>query len=286
MWFRRSAVQVRYTTPFPRPSRVAGGPFSRTVRGVNPTVQKLRLLAAFVAAPAFVLSALRFGIDPVALRDGQPMMHRETGYVGAAACLTCHPDQHASWRKTYHSTMTQPPTRETVAAPFDATEVLFFGKKARAFVGDGGFFMDLPTPTGGRRTAEVALTVGSHRYQQYFERVQRGVLGAVQFRRLPILWHLQEKRWLHINGIFLDPDNKNWPGPEDGAIWNENCIFCHNTGPRPPASRSRSFCGCFRLSRTGREGCCVRRRCRPSSGPICSRISRRCSGCSTCRTTR
>jgi hypothetical protein len=195
---------------------------------------KVYLLAAVLVAPALVLSALGWGFDPVELRATRPLVHRNGGFAGAASCATCHPDHHASWRQTYHSTMTQRPTREAIAAPFDGSDVVFFGQVARPHVdANGTFAMDLPGPSGGRRIAKVAFTVGSHRYQQYFERVVGGVDGQAQFRRLPVLWHVQERRWLHINGIFLDPDRTAWPGPEDGAVWNVNCIFCHNTAPQP-----------------------------------------------------
>ena len=34
-----------------------------------------------------------------------------------------------------------------------------------------------------------------------------------------------------MNTVFLHPDNPDWNAHR--AAWNGNCIFCHNTGPRP-----------------------------------------------------
>lgn len=125
--------------------------------------------------------------------------------------------------------MTQRATAATVRAAFDGRDVRLYGQTARPYTEGGRFYMDLPTANGGRRTAEVVLTVGSHRFQQYFERYEHAE-GAT-FRRLQLLWSIAERRWLHINGVFLNPDDPNWHGTT--AIWNQNCIFCHNTGPRP-----------------------------------------------------
>src|SRR5262249_3009661 len=67
------------------------------------------------------------------------------------------------------------------------------------------------------------------RYQQYFEQEQRGSTTA--FVRLPLLWHVQSQRWLHVNTVFLDPDDDDWSAHR--STWNENCIYCHNTAPQP-----------------------------------------------------
>ncbi|MDP6929976.1 MAG: hypothetical protein QF412_09775, partial [Planctomycetota bacterium] len=184
-------------------------------------------------------------------RGEQPLMHRAGGFTGAAACRDCHLDHHASWSRTWHSTMTQSARAETVQGAFDGRPVRFYGLVARPYRDADRFYMDLPVNGGGRRVAQVQLTVGSHRYQQYFEKVERPS-GAV-FQRLPILWHMSEERWLHVNGIFLDPDpdleGGRWPWPDEPAIWNENCVFCHNTAPRPgmvnfaamPSDADKSF---------------------------------------------
>jgi predicted CXXCH cytochrome family protein len=124
--------------------------------------------------------------------------------------------------------MTQRPTAEAVAGAFDGQGVEAFGARARPFARDGKFFFELPAGSGTRE-AEVALAVGSRRYQQYFEREERGSGSA--FVRLPLLWHIEQKRWLHLNAVFLEGDDPDWS--RHRSTWNENCVFCHNTGPRP-----------------------------------------------------
>ena len=44
---------------------------------------------------------------------------------------------------------------------------------------------------------------------------------------------------MHLNGVFLEPDDTRWDA--HAASWNDNCVFCHNTGvqPRMEASERR-----------------------------------------------
>jgi len=194
----------------------------------------LAFAAAALAAPLFVVTALHLGHDPAAHRAAAGLVHRNGGYVGAATCRTCHPDQHASWARTHHATMTQRPSPSTVLGEFDGRTVRYEGRQGRPFRDGERFVMEVPTSGvegRGHRTAEVALAVGSRRYQQYFERQPRG--DSFAFVRLPLLWHVEQRRWLHINTVFLGPDDPDWSS--HAATWNENCIFCHNTAPEPRA---------------------------------------------------
>ncbi len=188
------------------------------------------VIACVAVAPSAAAVALLLGHDVRHAEAARPLFARDQDYVGASACRACHPDRYASWRRTYHSSMTQLPDEHTVRGRFDGQPVTLFGATATPYQRDGKFFFQLPAAGGeGPREAEVALCVGSRRYQQYFERTD-GLDGAV-YRRLPLLWHVGEARWLHINGVFLEPDDDDWsPRP---AIWNMNCIFCHNTGIAP-----------------------------------------------------
>jgi len=186
--------------------------------------------ACVVAVPVVVGLVLALGHDPVRAEASQPLHARDQDYVGASACKSCHADHYSSWRRTFHSTMTQLPTETSVLGRFNGDAVTLFGATATPFQHDGRFFFRLPAiRQEGPREAEVALTVGSRRYQQYFER--REGADGVTYRRLPLLWHVAESRWMHLNGAFLEPDSDDW-GTHQG-VWNANCIFCHNTGIAP-----------------------------------------------------
>jgi predicted CXXCH cytochrome family protein len=188
----------------------------------------LRTVIAFAAAPAATLLALAFGPDPTRIEASRPLHARDADYEGSSSCRTCHPEHHESWSRTYHRTMTQLPTPAAVLGRFDGEPVEFYGRRAIPFESEGRFHVRLPDGAG-ERVAEVALCVGSRRYQQYFE-LEGSSEGDV-YRRLPILWHVGERRWMHLNGVFLHPDDPDWGA--HAATWNDNCIFCHNTAPEP-----------------------------------------------------
>ncbi|MFN9442485.1 MAG: cytochrome c3 family protein [Planctomycetota bacterium] len=185
-------------------------------------------LAAVLLALLAVVAASACGGEPAAVAAPDPLLHREAGYVGSAACRECHQDQHASWAATHHSTMTQRPSAATVLGRFDGMAITQGQDRARPFRDGERFLMELQVG-GVARTAEVELLVGSRRYQQYFER--RTLRDGASFFRLPILWHVELQRWLPVDSVFLGPDADGLGG--HAAEWNTNCILCHNTGPRP-----------------------------------------------------
>jgi len=195
------------------------------------------LFVAPLLAPVAVALALSTGFDPVEHEATLPLRHRVDEFVGANACRTCHEDHHTSWSATFHSTMTQLPGPETVTGKFDGTPQVHVGGTARPFRRAGEYLMEIPDGRGGQREAKVALTVGSRRYQQYFEQLPDGK----GLQRLPVLWHMDEERWLPLSTVFLDNDDAEWRRFQ--ATWNVNCVLCHNTGPRPGMTKPLSLDG-------------------------------------------
>ena len=51
-----------------------------------------------------------------------------------------------------------------------------------------------------------------------------------RYVRLPVLYHIVEKRWVHTNGAFLAPDTPDFWEKSRGATWNDTCV------PASPAS--------------------------------------------------
>lgn len=171
--------------------------------------------------------------------------------VGSSDCRGCHAEAYASWHASFHRTMTQqvaPAAALPIAlasaaapaevlAPFAGETLDYLGFRATMDRSEAGVprirvaRLDEQGEVGERvLDVEVALTVGSHRYQQY--------VGALEgtLWRLPVAWHRAEQRWIHMNGAFVEPEG------EAGNLadyqrhlsrWNDNCIFCHNTQPVP-----------------------------------------------------
>ena len=163
-----------------------------------------------------------------------PFEQRLSGWSSSNSCRTCHPEHHASWARTFHRTMTQEATEASVLGAFDGREVTYWGVTARPVERLGKYFVEYLEGPGGRvaRTIPVLRTVGSRRYQQYL--TQDPQSAGENYYRIPLLWHIGESRWLHLNGAFLGHDDT--PYNQHLALWNQNCIFCHNTGAVPGAT--------------------------------------------------
>ncbi len=171
--------------------------------------------------------------------------------VSSDTCVKCHESHHASWHRTYHRTMTREATQETVKGDFNDATYTYLGVPTRLTREGDRFFMETadfmwksrtpPDRPDGfdparvpRRRFPVARLVGSHWFQEYMTRDDQG-----RYFRLPVSYHIVEKRWVHTNGAFLGPDTTDfW---DKSTIWNETCVFCHNTrvtkAPQPPSRR-------------------------------------------------
>src|SRR5580765_5694344 len=120
----------------------------------------LLVMVCLAAAPVAAGLALAMGHDARRAEAARPLFARDKDYVGASACRACHPDRYASWRRTYHASMTQLPDGATVRGRFDGAPVTTFGATATPFQREGRYFFRLPAFGGdGPREAEVALCV-------------------------------------------------------------------------------------------------------------------------------
>ena len=154
---------------------------------------------------------------------------RQVEYVGSEACRDCHADRHRSWSQTFHRTMTQAATPDSVQGRFDNRALEFQGIVVRPIEHEGRFYFDYSDASTGRHInrSRIYRTVGSNRYQQYLTRLD----DDETYVRLHYLWHNEDQRWVHMNAAFLGADNRSFD--QHVAIWNQNCIFCHNTGVQP-----------------------------------------------------
>lgn len=150
-------------------------------------------------------------------------------FAGSNSCKSCHQDHYASWYRTFHRSMTQEASATSVEGRFDGEVVRAWGGAIRPVQRDGKYFFDLLSPQTGEVAASypIVRTVGSHRYQQYLMRRP----DSGQYIRLPLLWSNDDRRWVHMNGVFLYDDQQRFD--QHVTTWNHNCIYCHNTGPRP-----------------------------------------------------
>src|ERR1700674_4911809 len=93
---------------------------------------------SFSAAPrtttVAVLVTLSAAIGALPIIDREPVVPERTianrpiqvpddGYASSQTCKACHPGQYETWQRSYHRTMTQVATPETVVANFDGVQV-------------------------------------------------------------------------------------------------------------------------------------------------------------------
>ena len=153
-------------------------------------------------------------------------------YVSSRTCRACHPSQYASWHASYHRTMTQAATPQSIASSFDGVRVEA-GAMTLEERGDELWaeFDDPDAPprpgTAMRIRRQVVLTTGSHNQQIYWYATGQGrTLG-----QLPAIWLVDVRRWIPRRAAVMHP-----PGQaafsETGA-WNGICVACHTTLGRP-----------------------------------------------------
>lgn len=177
-----------------------------------------------------------------------PAERRGGEVAGSQSCRACHPRAYESWHATFHRTMTQPAEGDAVLAPFAGEHLDYLGFRATMTRTPAGapHLRVAPIDEEGREAGpalldvDVAMTVGSHRYQQYLARLDRGG-GPGEVWRMPVAWHLATRRWIPMNAAFLEPEAAR--GDADAALrhlsrWNDNCVLCHNTEPRPGMSQA------------------------------------------------
>lgn len=189
-----------------------------------------RLVVLVVLGLAFAGLAYA-GIRTLAERRAlnAPFDPHSAQFVGSSACEGCHQNRHESWYRTFHRTMTQEAGPASVQGEFDGQALDYWGLRVRPVEENGRYFFEYSDPASGQVINRLSIdrTVGSHRYQQYLTRLP----DDGTYVRLHYLWHNADQRWVHMNAAFLGPDEQGFD--DQVAIWNQNCIFCHNTGPEP-----------------------------------------------------
>ena len=172
-----------------------------------------------------VVATLR---DPVGRvpAGGFDALRAGAAYRTSSTCAPCHLDHVASWRRTFHRTMTQQATPLAIEAPFDGRPVEVMGVRSVPRRRGDAFFLDTLDPRSGRVVPHpIARVTGSRRMQQFETREDD------RYVRLPLAWSMEEKRWLHLSEVFFHPDGEDFHAVR--AVWDLNCIFCHTTKPAP-----------------------------------------------------
>ena len=173
---------------------------------------------------------------------GRPVQVPSDGYASSSSCRACHPGQYASWHGSYHRTMTQVATPETVAASFDGVIVDNVpgspmlleqrGRRLSAVFDDPddevkGLAPESDSARPRRIDRQVVMTTGSHNQQIYWYATGNSrVLG-----QLPAIWLTADRRWIPRRAAVMHPPGQS-PMSETGS-WNGVCVACHTTNGQP-----------------------------------------------------
>ena len=218
---------------FPTAVRNSGDRFHRPATswsGLPPPVRRRWILlcaVALVAVPIAFLVLPREEEAPATIPAALlPLPGGPEGYAGSAECRDCHPGEYRSWHRSYHRTMTQVVSEESVLADFDDVTLEHRGESFRLGRSNGVHRVTIGQPPDAIHLP-LTLVTGSHHMQVFWMPAGHGNLQV----GFPFTWLIEDRRWVPRHDTFIrDPESE--PPFE---FWNLACIRCHTTGgiPKP-----------------------------------------------------
>jgi len=154
-------------------------------------------------------------------------------YVGSAACATCHADIYAKWSASPMRKMTRDPAQAEIRAPFAGETFDFKGDTATMFREGSSRFMRMRARIEGEHLYRVTRVIGNH-YREDFAGVEVGTTtdpvqrSVVPELILPVTYYFETQGYRPKGYSVMTHER---PGLHAGGVWNQTCIFCHNTVP-------------------------------------------------------
>jgi hypothetical protein len=192
------------------------------------------VLAALAAAVTVGMTSLAVGAP---VPDSEPPADRplqgrtpDPDVVTSDVCRACHPHEDATWRASFHRTMTQVATPEAVVPDIDEQVFEHRGDRYRLVRRGDRYYAGIAvrTPAGEDWVErEVVQTTGSHHFQSYWFATGEGR----ELTMFPLCYRIDEERWMPVDAAFLMP-----PGTQQqlgSARWSTSCIVCHTTWGQP-----------------------------------------------------
>jgi hypothetical protein len=197
-------------------------------RGILPSCITLGILLSIG-----MLGSIRSGQRPLPEErvQARPIEVEGDGFVTSSGCRSCHPSEYATWHASYHRTMTQLATPESVLADFAGAHVAAVHGRPMVLERRGGeFWAEFDNPdwkSEGRQPTRISrrivMLTGSHHQQVYwYETGQSRILG-----QLPAVYLIAERQWIPRNAAFLRPGTDEFFS--ESGRWNRVCIECHAT---------------------------------------------------------
>jgi len=177
------------------------------------------------------------GTAPVGGARGEPVSSNilRTDYAGSEACSGCHADLVAAWRRSPMHRMTRLPETAEVRAPFDGRELVFKDDVARFEQVGATRFVRLVSATRGEHLYRVTKIIGG-RYREDFAGLEVAsteagarVIGDPRAELILPASYVFSTQSFRLKGYSVMVPER--PGLRAGGVWNQTCIFCHNTIP-------------------------------------------------------
>jgi predicted CXXCH cytochrome family protein len=207
-------------------------------------LSRARVLALVAAVGAAACGATRPGVElasagPAPTHVASNIVRAD--YAGSARCQPCHREIHAAWERSPMHRMTRVPETTDVRAPFDGRVFRFKDDSARVSEAGGTRFVELSSASFGNHVYRVTRVIGG-RYREDFA----GVEVASPTRDAPVLEshmtgqvtgaelllplsYVFETASFRLKGYSVMVGER--PGLRAGGVWNQTCVFCHNTTP-------------------------------------------------------
>ena len=167
-------------------------------------------------------------------------------YVSSQTCRSCHPQQYASWHRTYHRTMTQVASPESILSPFEGVVLESHDRRYELERRGDEFWVRMVDPDwDNERVArglehdpsielpmverQIVMTTGSHHHQVYWVASRWGR----ELRQFPWEYRIDEQRWFPTEDAELAPPTRK----RSSGHWNSNCINCHSVAGNPGLKR-------------------------------------------------
>ena len=185
------------------------------------------------------------GITAAVYEPLRPIEVTGEGYTKASACMECHDEQYESWHDSYHRTMTQVATPDSVMGNFKNQTVRFNGRTYQMTEQGDLCWVELPASVvqpdsqsvfpSERTQLPIVMSTGSHHMQVYWFPMGKGrILG-----QFPLVYLKEDDRWVPRKSCFLEPPTDQ-TDIEVGR-WNNTCLQCHTTNPKQLLSRDFVF---------------------------------------------
>lgn len=217
------------------------------VTGIVQARSRAALILTVIAsllAPSAIICAVAVVIDrepAEAAVTSRPIEVEHSGYVTSQTCRSCHPNEHSSWHRSYHRTMTQRVSPQTVLGIFDGRPLQAFGETYRHIREGDDYFVEMKDPFSSKAgeapvvRKRFVMSTGSHHMQVYW-------YESGDHRRIiqsPFAFLVDDQRWVPTQSTFLK-EPLPYMNHIDGG-WNQVCNMCHATGSRPGVQDPTAF---------------------------------------------